>query len=107
MLLPPAARASERPWHACVRGRARRRPLPGGSSHRRPASRASTRARTRSGRRDASRALARVIARQHVWVGPEATCFEVPCEACVARRRTLEARTLTPISVLVAGTLRR
>src|SRR5450631_2604734 len=28
----------------------------------------------------------RMIDRQHVWVGPEATSFEVPCEACVARR---------------------
>jgi hypothetical protein len=27
-----------------------------------------------------------VIDRQHVWVGPEATSFEVPCEACAARR---------------------
>ena len=24
--------------------------------------------------------------RQHVWVGPEATSFEIPCEACMARR---------------------
>ena len=27
-----------------------------------------------------------MIDRQHVWVGPEATSFEVPCEACLARR---------------------
>ena len=26
------------------------------------------------------------LARQHVWVGPEATSFEAPCEACLARR---------------------
>jgi hypothetical protein len=27
-----------------------------------------------------------VIARQHIWVGPEATSFEASCEACLARR---------------------
>jgi hypothetical protein len=27
-----------------------------------------------------------MIDRQHVWVGPEATSFEVPCEACLAKR---------------------
>ncbi len=27
-----------------------------------------------------------MIDRQHVWVGPEATSFEVSCEACLARR---------------------
>jgi hypothetical protein len=27
-----------------------------------------------------------VLARQHVWVGPEATSFTAPCEACLARR---------------------
>jgi hypothetical protein len=26
------------------------------------------------------------LARQHVWVGPEATSFEADCEACRARR---------------------
>jgi hypothetical protein len=27
-----------------------------------------------------------VIQRQHVWLGPEATSFEEPCEACLAAR---------------------
>ena len=31
--------------------------------------------------------LGQMIDRQHVWVGPEATSFEVPCEACLARAR--------------------
>jgi hypothetical protein len=32
-----------------------------------------------------------VIARQHVWLGPEATSFEEPCEACLAARDALAA----------------
>jgi hypothetical protein len=27
-----------------------------------------------------------VIERQHVWLGPEATSFDEPCEACLAVR---------------------
>jgi hypothetical protein len=47
--------------------------------------------------------------RQHVWVGPEATSFEVPCEACLARQRNASpARpTLLPAQALIEGTLRR
>jgi hypothetical protein len=29
-----------------------------------------------------------VIQRQHVWLGPEATSFEEPCEACLAARES-------------------
>jgi hypothetical protein len=46
-----------------------------------------------------------MIDRQHVWVGPEATSFEAPCEACLARRE----RDLWPSiadSGRVEGTLR-
>jgi hypothetical protein len=40
--------------------------------------------------------------RQHVWLGPEATSFLEPCDACLALRESLAAETL-----LVRGTLRR
>jgi hypothetical protein len=43
-----------------------------------------------------------VIERQHVWLGPEATTFEEPCEACLALREPLAADLL-----LVHGSLRR
>lgn len=47
-----------------------------------------------------------MIARQHVWVGPEATRFAVPCEACLVRRRDAAAE--SPFDTgLVEGTLRR
>jgi hypothetical protein len=50
-----------------------------------------------------------MIDRQHVWVGPEATSFEVPCEACLVGRGGGEsrsaARALT--AALAEGTLRR
>jgi hypothetical protein len=39
--------------------------------------------------------------RQHVWLGPEATCFEEPCEACLAAEESLAAELC-----VVAGTLR-
>jgi hypothetical protein len=42
------------------------------------------------------------LERQHVWVGPEATSFEEPCEACLAIRESLAAD-----SCVVYGTLRR
>jgi hypothetical protein len=51
-----------------------------------------------------------VIDRQHVWVGPEATSFEVPCEACQAKRGGWEdnwGRELPTDSSLIEGTLRR
>ena len=51
-----------------------------------------------------------MIDRQHVWVGPEATSFEVPCEACLAIRSGWEdkyAWSLSVDSALIAGTLRR
>ena len=35
-----------------------------------------------------------VIERQHVWLGPEATSFDEPCEACLAAREALEAETV-------------
>jgi hypothetical protein len=50
-----------------------------------------------------------VIDRQHVWVGPEATTFEVPCEACLAGRGGGERRAAgvgKPLA-LAEGTLRR
>ena len=43
-----------------------------------------------------------MIERQHVWLGPEATTFDEPCEACVSLREQVEAE-----SLLVHGTLRR
>jgi len=43
-----------------------------------------------------------VIERQHVWLGPEATTFEEPCEACLSYRDGSTAQTC-----LVHGTLRR
>jgi hypothetical protein len=43
-----------------------------------------------------------VIERQHVWLGPEATSFEEPCEACLALREPFTADQL-----LVHGSLRR
>jgi hypothetical protein len=42
-----------------------------------------------------------VIQRQHVWLGPEATSFTEPCEACLATRESLSAQ-----STVVHGTLR-
>ena len=32
-----------------------------------------------------------MIERQHVWLGPEATSFDEPCEACLAVRESLAA----------------
>ena len=49
-----------------------------------------------------------MIDRQHVWVGPEATSFEVHCEACLARRGGFSE--LWPPSArgaVAKGTLRR
>jgi hypothetical protein len=43
-----------------------------------------------------------MIERQHVWLGPEATTFEEPCEACLAARETLEDD-----NAVVHGTLRQ
>lgn len=42
-----------------------------------------------------------MIQRQHVWVGPEATEFDEPCEACLAARESLHAD-----ACVVHGTLR-
>jgi hypothetical protein len=39
--------------------------------------------------------------RQHVWLGPEATTFDEPCEACLSLRESLAAD-----SLVVHGTLR-
>ena len=49
-----------------------------------------------------------MIDRQHVWLGPEATSFEVPCEACLAHRDGWEdtyAWSLSVDSALIEGTL--
>jgi hypothetical protein len=46
-----------------------------------------------------------VIDRQHVWVGPEATRFEAPCEACLARRDE-EFSVAVDLAPVVEGTLR-
>ena len=43
-----------------------------------------------------------MIERQHVWLGPEATSFDEPCEACLAVRESLSVEACT-----VHGTLRR
>jgi hypothetical protein len=43
-----------------------------------------------------------MIERQHVWLGPEATTFEEPCEACLSLRESLAADLL-----IVHGSLRR
>ena len=40
--------------------------------------------------------------RQHVWVGPEATSFEEPCEACLAVREDAPPEE----TCVVQGTLR-
>ena len=42
-----------------------------------------------------------MIERQHVWLGPEATTFEEPCEACLSLRESLSTAAL-----IVHGTLR-
>jgi hypothetical protein len=44
------------------------------------------------------------LARQHVWVGPEATSFEADCEVCQARR---DEWSVSVHSAHVVGTLRR
>jgi hypothetical protein len=43
-----------------------------------------------------------MIERQHVWLGPEATSFDEPCEACLAATRESLAT-----DCVVRGTLRR
>jgi hypothetical protein len=51
-----------------------------------------------------------MIDRQHVWVGPEATSFEVSCEACLARRGGFSdspPSTFSADRALIEGTLRR
>jgi hypothetical protein len=50
-----------------------------------------------------------MIDRQHVWVGPEATSFEVACEACLARRGVPDQMSwsLAVDSAVIEGTLRR
>jgi len=45
------------------------------------------------------------LARQHVWVGPEATSFEASCEACLARRD--DAWSVAADMLQIIGTLRR
>ena len=43
-----------------------------------------------------------MIQRQHVWLGPEATTFDEPCEACLSLRESFAVD-----SLVVHGTLRR
>lgn len=43
-----------------------------------------------------------MIERQHVWLGPEATTFAEPCEACLAARGQP-----SPVRTVVRGSLRR
>jgi hypothetical protein len=43
-----------------------------------------------------------MIERQHVWLGPEATTFHEPCDACMSVRESLAVE-----ACLVHGTLRR
>ncbi len=40
--------------------------------------------------------------RQHVWLGPEATTFDEPCDVCLSARESLRAD-----ACVVHGTLRR
>lgn len=40
--------------------------------------------------------------RQHVWLGPEATSFDEPCEVCLTARESLAVD-----ACVVHGTLRR
>ena len=42
-----------------------------------------------------------MIERQHVWLRPEATSFEEPCEACLSLRESIASDAL-----IVHGTLR-
>ena len=42
-----------------------------------------------------------MIHRQHVWLGPDATTFAEPCEACLSLRESISVR-----SVMVSGSLR-
>ena len=42
-----------------------------------------------------------MIQRQHVWLGPDATSFAEPCEACLSLRESLSVR-----DSIVRGTLR-
>jgi hypothetical protein len=44
------------------------------------------------------------VARQHIWVGPDATQFETSCEACLSRR---DLWSVGVRSASVVGTLRR
>ena len=41
-----------------------------------------------------------MIERQHVWLGPDATSFDEPCDACSMLRESLSAEAL-----IVHGTL--
>ena len=43
-----------------------------------------------------------MIERQHVWLGPEATSFDEPCEVCLGVRESFGVD-----SCVVHGTLRR
>jgi hypothetical protein len=45
------------------------------------------------------------VARQHVWVGPEATSFEAACEACLSRRES--SWSVSVRAAHVVGSLRR
>jgi hypothetical protein len=40
------------------------------------------------------------VERQHVWLGPDATSFAEPCEACLSQRESVSIRHL-----MVRGTL--
>ena len=70
------------------RQRARGRALRRRARDRAAARRAATRPAT-SRRRAAA---ARMIERQHVWLGPEATSFDEPCEACLAAASVADRR---------------
>ena len=43
--------------------------------------------------------------RQHVWLGPEATTFAAPCDACLARRDD-DSWSVAVRAAVVEGTLR-
>ena len=43
-----------------------------------------------------------MIQRQHVWLGPEATTFDEPCDVCLSARESLAVE-----ACVVHGSLRR
>ena len=112
-VVPRRCPARERPREARAGRRPRVRAVPRtGTSSRSAASTAHPRwpATTPGSFSSHEEPLDKMIDRQHVWVGPEATSFEVPCEACLARRDDLpDTYGWSPAErdALTEGTIRR